>query len=125
MSDSFPFDQAATATLERILERLTEDGHDFTDYKSGTLRRQVLRCAGGRTQAALSAYEARLAADPIERRRLAESFSIGVTHFFRDRRAFSALASALETTTRRLPDGHTLRVWVPACSTGFCVAITK
>ena len=118
MSDSFPFDQAATATLERILERLTEDGHDFTDYKSGTLRRQVLRCAGGRTQAALSAYEARLAADPIERRRLAESFSIGVTHFFRDRRAFSALASALETTTRRLPDGHTLRVWVPACCTG-------
>jgi two-component system CheB/CheR fusion protein len=95
-------------------------GHDFSGYKDGTFFRrvqrriQVLRLTGG-----LDAYLAHLHADEDEAGLLFRDLLIGVTGFFRDPSAFTALQkSVLPALLEGRNAEDTVRVWVPGCATG-------
>lgn len=56
--------------------------------------------------------------DEQEAHALVADWLIGVTRFFREPDAFAALATAVDSLLEQTPDHATVRVWVPACSTG-------
>jgi two-component system CheB/CheR fusion protein len=67
----------------------------------------------------LDAYVTRLREDSGEVTSLFHDLLIGVTGFFRDPDAFEALArEVIPRIFERLGAGETVRIWVPACSTG-------
>ena len=55
---------------------------------------------------------------PAEVTALFKELLIGVTRFFRDREAFEQLQVQLLPLLCPKPDGSTVRVWAPGCSTG-------
>jgi two-component system CheB/CheR fusion protein len=105
------------AEIHAILRR--QVGHDFSGYKPTTFRRRLARriVVGG--DEGPDDYLARLRTDAAEAAALFRDLLIGVTKFFRDPDAFDALA---EGVIPKLFEGRgadeTIRVWVPACSTG-------
>jgi len=108
--------------LPEIIDLLrTRTAHDFTLYKTGTLRRRIERRM---TMAAIEphqmgAYVATLRDDAIELELLAKDLLINVTSFFRDPKVFDLLAkTALPELIERLPVDQSLRVWIAGCSTG-------
>ncbi|WP_223428121.1 chemotaxis protein CheB [Tateyamaria pelophila] len=94
-----------------------EGGHDFADYKSGTLVRRIERRMTLLRQRTVDGLIGILKDDPAERERLLQDFLIGVTQFFRDKEAFAALNDKI---IRPIIESDTdkVRVWVPGCSTG-------
>ncbi len=100
-----------------LLRRRT--GHDFSRYKDSTFIRRVQRRMQVVQLASVEDYIGLLRKDPREIDLLFRDLLIGVTHFFRDRRAFTALATDV---IPKLVEGKTaedqLRVWVPGCATG-------
>ncbi len=115
-------DTPMTDRLPEIVKLLrTRTAHDFTLYKSGTLKRRVER------RMALAAidlnemdrYVTILKSDPVEVEQLAKDLLIHVTGFFRDPAVFEILARTVvpELIAGQHTD-NTLRIWVPGCSTG-------
>jgi two-component system CheB/CheR fusion protein len=104
-----------------------EVGHDFSEYKEKTLVRRIQRRMQVLQLETVPAYIARLRQDPVEVEALFRELLIGVTEFFRDPMAFAALQSkAMPALLAEKGAADTLRVWVPACSTGeeaYSVAI--
>lgn len=98
-----------------ILDR--EDGHDFSDYKKGTLIRRIERRMMLVRDSNIDRFVARLEESEEERTRLLQDFLIGVTRFFRDSEAFDRLRQdvILPLLDR---DQSRFRIWVPGCSTG-------
>ncbi|MBV8535793.1 MAG: hypothetical protein JO128_09380, partial [Alphaproteobacteria bacterium] len=100
-----------------LLRRRT--GHDFSRYKDSTFIRRVQRRMQVVQLASVEDYIRLLRKDPREIDLLFRDLLIGVTHFFRDRRAFTALATDV---IPKLVEGKTaedqLRIWVPGCATG-------
>lgn len=94
-------------------------GHDFANYKRGTLLRRIQRRMTVAGAAGLDAYARIMREQPEEAVALMKDLLISVTHFFRDADAFRALE---ERVIPRLLDdkgpGNQVRVWVPACATG-------
>ncbi len=93
--------------------------HDFSGYKQTALLRRIERRMAIHRIETLAAYVRYLRQTPAEVTTLFREFLIGVTRFFRDPQAFTAL------TTQVIPHlfdgrnpGDTVRVWVPGCSTG-------
>jgi two-component system, chemotaxis family, CheB/CheR fusion protein len=109
--------------LEVIQEILNEVrlqiGHDFSQYKRGTLFRRIQRRMQLTGQFTLDSYLAYLNQNPEESRLLFNDLLIGVTHFFRDKKAWQALS---EQVIPRLfadkGDGERVRVWSIGCATG-------
>ncbi|MCJ2069193.1 PAS domain-containing protein [Methylobacterium sp. J-030] len=105
------------AEIHAILRR--QVGHDFSGYKPTTFRRRLARriVVGGHDGP--DDYLARLRTDAAEVAALFRDLLIGVTKFFRDADAFDALAKLV---IPKLFEGRaaeeTVRVWIPACSTG-------
>ncbi len=94
-------------------------GHDFSGYKTKTFRRRVARRMQVRQIASIEAYVEQLQKDPREVSALFRDLLINVTGFFRDDEAFESLARQVVPrlfANRGATD--TVRVWVPACSTG-------
>jgi two-component system, chemotaxis family, CheB/CheR fusion protein len=112
----------ASDWLQKIIELLrTKTTHDFTLYKSGTLRRRIERRMG---MAALSiddreGYLAFLTSDPHELDLLAKDLLINVTSFFRDAKVFEMLSETIlpDLVAAQGPD-QPLRIWIAACSSG-------
>ncbi|HEX6014549.1 MAG TPA: chemotaxis protein CheB [Geminicoccaceae bacterium] len=104
-------------TISRILQGRV--GHDFSGYKDKTFFRRVQRRVQVLRLPGLGAYVERLRQDPDEAGNLFRDLLIGVTGFFRDGEAFSALE---ERVIPRLFEGRgaddAVRVWVPGCATG-------
>jgi len=106
--------------LREILASLRHrTGHDFTQYKRGTVLRRVERRLQVNQLTNLSSYAGFLRDHPAETRALFKDMLISVTNFFRDRDAFEALERTV------IPDlfagkasGDEVRVWVPGCATG-------
>ena len=100
-----------------LLRRRT--GHDFSRYKDSTFIRRLQRRMQVVQIAAVGDYIRLLRKDPREVDLLFRDLLIGVTHFFRDRRAFAALESQVIS---KLVEGKSaedqIRVWVPGCATG-------
>lgn len=114
-------DALLAAISERLPEILAliaeEDGHDFGDYKEGTLLRRVERRMVILRLRDLDDMIGLLKESKEERTRLLQDFLIGVTHFFRDKSVFDTMADTIipGILDRNQRD---VRVWVPGCSTG-------
>ena len=102
------------ATVLSVLRAKT--GHDFAKYKIKTVTRRIQRRMQVLQADTVSTYIEQLREDPAEPERLFRDMLIGVTEFFRDSEAFASLAVAIDTILDR--QEQSLRVWVPACSTG-------
>jgi two-component system CheB/CheR fusion protein len=93
--------------------------HDFSLYKKNTICRRIERRMNVHQIDDISDYVRYLEESEREASILFKELLIGVTNFFRDPEAFGALENkVLLETLRGRPDDHTLRVWVPGCSSG-------
>ncbi|MEN8837119.1 MAG: chemotaxis protein CheB, partial [Celeribacter marinus] len=91
-------------------------GHDFAEYKPGTLVRRIERRMAVLRLTDVDDFLAILE-DDEEAMLMSQDFLIGVTEFFRDPEAFEALrVLAIQPILEH--DEKTIRVWVPGCSTG-------
>ena len=115
-----PVIDADSAPLLQVLRLLRDrTGHDFTHYKSNTLRRRVERRMAICRVERISDYVKVLQKDSLEVETLFRELLIGVTSFFRDPGAFDALgAEVLPRIIRARAAGDPVRLWVPGCSTG-------
>ncbi|MGB3738463.1 MAG: chemotaxis protein CheB [Pontixanthobacter sp.] len=105
-------------SLDKILGLIDdENGHDFSDYKPGTLIRRIERRMSLLRIADAETFAQRLEKSDEERERLLQDFLIGVTRFFRNPEAFDRLKQdvVLPLLDR---DQSRFRIWVPGCSTG-------
>jgi two-component system, chemotaxis family, CheB/CheR fusion protein len=94
-------------------------GHDFRCYKKSTLTRRIHRRVGLHGLAHLADYENFLRRDAQEVQALAKDLTITVTGFFRDPEAWQVLSDlVIAPLVRERTGGETIRVWVPACSSG-------
>ncbi|WP_437895333.1 chemotaxis protein CheB [Sorangium sp. So ce124] len=115
-----PSDEELVASLDRVYEILRRaTGHDFSQYKHGTVIRRIRRRLLLRSSPSLSEYLGFLGADAQEPELLAKDLLIGVTQFFRDPEAFEHLG--LHVLPRILASGSAdrqVRIWVPGCASG-------
>ena len=93
-------------------------GHDFSSYKSSTIRRRIERRMNVHQINEARHYVRFLQENPHEIDLLFKELLISVTNFFRDPQAFDALAIALIPLLKSRPEGYTIRAWVPGCATG-------
>ncbi|OIO72889.1 MAG: hypothetical protein AUJ57_05215 [Zetaproteobacteria bacterium CG1_02_53_45] len=105
--------------LTRIFYKLREKtGVDFTFYKPSTLLRRIERRLLVNQMNTLDNYVQFLESSPAEVTTLHRELLIGVTNFFRDRKAFDILEEKYLPELIRQKDGRELRIWVAGCSTG-------
>ena len=94
-------------------------GHDFSQYKKSTVLRRIARRTQVTRREQLADYFAFLRDNVEEVQALFGDLLISVTTFFRDPKAFEALAKHV---IPRLFEGkessNSIRVWVPGCATG-------
>ncbi len=119
-----PADAAVTSAgmLAQMMRQVAvATGHDFSQYKTGTLERRVERRRAVHGSASVADYLSLLSASPQEADLLFKELLIGVTSFFRDPAMWVAaqqlaLPALFEHAAQR-PDPK-LRAWVVGCSTG-------
>lgn len=110
----------AESALRKIFILLrAQTGHDFSQYKPSTINRRIERRMAVHQIERLDGYLRFLQQTPAEVEALFRDLLIGVTNFFRDPEAFSALEKQV---IPRIFTGKTpravIRIWVPGCSTG-------
>ena len=94
-------------------------GQDFASYKPATLVRRVNRRMSLKGLTNLDSYLDLLRSEPAEVQALVQDLLINVTSFFRDPDAWATLDDTVIThLVADRQDGASIRVWVPACSTG-------
>ncbi len=108
------------SNLEKIIILLrAQTGHDFTLYKKNTLFRRIERRMNVHQIEKIANYVRFLQENPKELEILFKELLIGVTNFFRDAAVWEKLKkNILPDLINELPNGHVLRAWIPACSTG-------
>jgi two-component system CheB/CheR fusion protein len=110
-------DRAVSAFLEQVRERT---GLDFSQYKRPTILRRLQRRLVATGAGSLREYLSRVDENPEEMQRLANTFLIKVTQFFRDPDLYAHLR------TQIMPDliaaagerGGEVRIWSAGCATG-------
>ncbi|PON12964.1 hypothetical protein C2W62_36840 [Candidatus Entotheonella serta] len=107
-------------SLQAIFESLlNERGIDFSYYKPATMSRRILRRLRMLGLEHIDDYVQALRASSQERQALVRDLLLRVTHFFRDAEAFAVLERDVIPDLVQAASGRqTIRVWVPACSTG-------
>ncbi len=96
-----------------------QTGLDFSQYKQSTLVRRIDRRMNLHQINRISEYIHYLQENPAEIQILQKEFLIGVTSFFREPEAFKSLKEkAVPEIFKNMTSDQTVRVWVPACSTG-------
>ncbi len=94
-------------------------GHDFSQYKPSTIQRRIERRMAIHQIETMDGYVKFLQNTPAETDALFRDALIGVTSFFRDPDAFSAVETlVIPKLFARRPAGSPIRAWVPGCSTG-------
>ncbi|HEY2541408.1 MAG TPA: CheR family methyltransferase [Stellaceae bacterium] len=94
-------------------------GHDFSEYRDRTFQRRLQRRMQVVQTTKLEEYVKRLRQDPDEVDALFRDLLIGVTSFFRDAAAFSALETqVIPKLFENKRAGDEVRVWVCGCATG-------
>lgn len=105
--------------LQDVLEILHQrTGHDFRQYKRPTILRRLERRLHLHNVPSVAGYRALLEHDGDEAGKLMKDLLIGVTGFFRDRKAFDSLMEVVLPTMLRARADNQVRAWVAACSTG-------
>lgn len=96
-----------------------ETGYDFSKYKINTLRRRIERRMTVTNVLSIDEYLAYLKEHPNEINTLFRDLLIGVTSFFRDKKAFNIIKDEIiPLIIKNVDHKRTIRVWIPACSTG-------
>ncbi len=118
--EKHPLSTDSLGDLQRICAMLLKQtGHDFSEYKDGTLTRRIWRRIQLLGVDSAASYGDRLERDPEEVTQLFKELLIGVTHFFRDPEAFEILEEKVVPDLFRDRDPEDpVRVWVAGCSTG-------
>jgi two-component system CheB/CheR fusion protein len=113
-------DNTYQSGIDKIIILLREQtGHDFSMYKKNTLFRRIERRKGVHQLEKINNFVRFLQENPKEIEILFKELLIGVTTFFRDTAVWEELKEeTLPALLNDLPNGYTLRAWVPACSTG-------
>lgn len=106
--------------LKLILHLLhKETGVDFSYYKMATIKRRILRRMYLYKIESLKAYAKLMTEKSDEINILYQDLLINVTSFFRDTEAHHYLkATLLPRLLKSKEADETLRIWIPACSTG-------
>jgi two-component system CheB/CheR fusion protein len=109
-----------TDSFEKVFILLrSKTGHDFSQYKKNTILRRIQRRMVVTQVDSVENYTRYLQANPLEVETLFRELLIGVTNFFRDTKAFEAIGEkVIPHLFEGKPPGGSVRVWVPACSTG-------
>jgi two-component system CheB/CheR fusion protein len=111
----------ADRRMRALLEQLrTQSGIDFSAYKAPTIQRRLQRRMADAGVGHLDDYLRYLQRNPDEYQRLAGSFFIKVTDFFRDPDLFAYLRETVlpELVAEARDRGNELRVWSAGCATG-------
>ncbi len=106
------------AALPRIARHLASvTGHDFSEYKPGTLTRRIERRMSLLRIDSVDRFVETLETQDEQASILTNDFLIGVTRFFRDPEVFAKLPEQVvdPILDRALAN---VRIWVPGCSTG-------
>lgn len=110
-------DQERLRSILNILHKNTNI--NFNYYKRPTILRRTQRRMTNLKMESFKEYIAYLKIHPEEISVLYQEFLIGVTKFFRDRKAWDLLeAESIPSIVSSKSDGDTLKVWDVACSTG-------
>ena len=107
-------------TLQDILHLVkNKSGQDFLLYKRPTVGRRIAKRMAFLSLNSLTEYKDYLVKNEQEAHLLGKEFLIGVTHFFRDDKAFEKLRKEVipDILNRKKPE-DTVKVWVAGCSTG-------
>ena len=97
----------------------TQTGHDFSQYKTGTICRRTERRMAVHQIDTIGEYVKYLQQTPVEVVALFRDLLIGVTSFFRDPQAFEMLKTrVIPKLFEGKPSGSIIRVWCTGCSTG-------
>ncbi len=106
--------------LEKVAILLRgQTGHDFTFYKKPTIYRRIERRMGLHQLDKISSYVHFLQENPQEVELLFRELLIGVTSFFRDPQVWDQLkAEVLPAIFEGRSHNQSIRIWIPACSTG-------
>ncbi len=107
------------ALLDIFTQLRVRTGHDFSNYKRGTILRRIERRLGLRELPGLAAYSNYLRQEPQEVHALMKDLLISVTNFFRDQESIDALFNKIILKifdTKSVDDP--IRVWVAGCATG-------
>ena len=119
---SLDMDEAGNDVRRIVAFLRARTGHDFSSYKRATVVRRVTRRMQVARLDSLGAYADYLQNTPEEAKELFSDLLISVTQFFRDPRAFEALA---QRAIRPILDDQAehdgaegIRAWVVGCATG-------
>src|ERR1035438_7798005 len=116
---SFPTPKTESATKKLFVLLRAQTGHDFSQYKLGTIHRRIERRMAVNQIESMDGYVKYTQQTPGEVEALFRDLLIGVTNFFRDPEAFRALEEqVIAKLFAGAPGGAAARVWVPGCSTG-------
>ena len=112
-------DKSQSALEKAVVLLRAHTGHDFSLYKRNTLYRRIERRMGIHQIHKMAGYVRYLQENSQELDLLFKELLIGVTNFFRDPAAWEQLRKeAIPKLLANRSPGHTLRAWVPGCSTG-------
>ena len=112
-----PGDADAVRDILTVLRVRT--GHDFSNYKPGTIERRIERRIHIRGLGSPAAYARVIKENPAEAVALMKELLISVTHFFRDPEAFAVLSDRIVPRIfLSKVNGDQVRAWVPACASG-------
>ncbi len=115
--------QVTDEPLQQIFVLLRDrTGHDFSNYKTTTIRRRIERRLNVHQIEDPSQYVRFAQENPSEIDLLFKELLISVTSFFRDPKAFEALGhpktGILSKLILALPQNAIFRAWIPGCATG-------
>jgi two-component system CheB/CheR fusion protein len=108
--------------LDLLLEKVYRDGgHDFRDYKRGTVTRRLQRRLYAAGATTYLEYMRFLDSHPEEYQRIADDLTIKVSGFFRSRHTFQQVAELVLpelVAYKRNRGRQKLSIWSTACARG-------
>jgi chemotaxis methyl-accepting protein methylase len=111
-----------SSALDSLLEKVHQKGgHDFREYKHGTVNRRLERRLYVTRSKTYLDYMEFLDAHPEEYQKLADDLTIKVSGFFRSSYTFSQVARLVFpelTSYKRNREERSLRFWSSACAQG-------
>lgn len=115
--------------IKIILDLLQDETEvNFSYYKMATIKRRIIRRMFLYKIESVKEYAKLMSEKKEEINILYQDLLINVTSFFRDTEAHRYLKTViLPKLLKGIPAGETLRIWVPACSTGeeaYSIAMT-
>lgn len=109
-----------TSFIERVTRHVKlQTGHDFKDYKPGTILRRIAVRMSVLGLASTTDYLKYLVERKEEADLLFRDLLINVTSFFRDPQFFEVLQrDVIATVVSEAEEDEDIRVWIAGCSTG-------